>query len=842
MEAYFKKQLQIYDKLKIVYHSVSVNVNFSEKKNAYIKSFDGSPPSHGNTTLVTTYDKNKNATIIPVGARYNLICIDVDNKNKTLEFFFNLVKDNNYDLNTLTVNSINNGKHYYFSLTSSQKKLLENFKASNGKCFDNGIVCENNEHEICIDVKYNNQFIFGPSYFEVDNKILTYDIEKAIKPALLPDFLFNEILRVHTTTTTELTTVNTPNEENKKQLTKKVNNKTDTEDQQEITTKQNRHPQAKLSVDEINYKLSLYLDCLNIIHFDDRNDWLVIGSIIFNEGGSFDLFDKYSQKSTKYDQKGCLTTWKSYSENRQKKASLKKLIDMVEQDLMNHNSKIHQNSLLCNLQKAITNNCQYILTILFTEGVTDLTLSYLFYNRIQKEFIYDSDNKSWYCLNEYGIYELDKSGSSVMKIMSLALIPIITTEYNRLCDIHKNDKEQLLKYKSIYNKAKKYCSTQCHCQSLLQKLQLLYVVPNIYQLMDSVSPYLVGFTNGVYDLEKNEFRKAKPEEYVSVTTKYAYSKADPARKEEITNIIGSIFTDKEELKYILKYLSLGLVGNNKTEKFLIFLGQGSNGKSILSSLMASVLGDYYDPLDVTYLYKSNTIKTSAADPVMAKKKNTRLTFSTEPEHNQPLKSSTIKFLTGNDMIQTRNLYGSSFNFNPKFKLIIQTNTLPTFDGFDGGMIRRILLVKFTNIFVEHPTLPHERQIDMNLKEKINDKLYNTALFELLVEYYQLTKTEKFTIPPRFENDTADFLKDNDPIAAWIDVAILKTFSPKDIIQSSTMYENFCTYIGHHNIPNGQFKNKLTELGIKSIRKSSGIYFVGVKNNTEKEKDADFEND
>ena len=59
---------------------------------------------------------------------------------------------------------------------------------------------------------------------------------------------------------------------------------------------------------------------------------------------------------------------------------------------------------------------------------------------------------------------------------------------------------------------------------------------NIYEKMDTNS-YLVGFLNGVYDLKNNCFRNAEPEELVSTTTGYEFSKPKKEYVEKLNKIL-----------------------------------------------------------------------------------------------------------------------------------------------------------------------------------------------------------------------------------------------------------------------------------------------------------------
>ena len=58
--------------------------------------------------------------MIPTGEQYKLILIDVDNKDDTIDKFNELLEDHDFDNETLTEKTINNGYHYYFSLSDKQ--------------------------------------------------------------------------------------------------------------------------------------------------------------------------------------------------------------------------------------------------------------------------------------------------------------------------------------------------------------------------------------------------------------------------------------------------------------------------------------------------------------------------------------------------------------------------------------------------------------------------------------------------------------------------------------------------------------------------------------------------
>lgn len=793
MQKYILSQIKILDKLNINYHSINLYLQWNKTKDKYDKKVL-EMPIYRNKLVETKYIKTKNGTIIFLGERYNLIGVDVDNKNDTINFFNELAFDNEFDLNTFTIKTINDGYHYYFRLSDEQKELLKNFCASTGECYTT------DKQERNIDIKYNNQLFYGPSQVDVDGQIFKYEIITETPPIILPDYLFNEILKTH----------------------KKSKNK---EKNIIKTTKIKDYKNNSKEYNSIDYRLTIYLDLLNHKRFDNRDDWLTIGAIIFNEGGTLRLFDDYSKKSEKYNIKCCGQMWESYDDDRDKKAGFNRLYEMVEEDNKDNHDL---------LKLTILKDKARIFEQLFMHGSSDTYLSYLFYHFYSNKFIYDNINKSWYPINQYNIYEVDKEGINILRQIDKCLLDEIRKEYYRLTiesDKNNNNpnikKELFSKYHGLY----KYCTSARNSKNMLDKLKLLFTVDKIYEIMDNINPNLLGFTNGVYDLAGNIFRIVNQKEYISVTTGYEYNKANSKLKDKAMDILKSIMPDEEELRFLLKHISLGLFGGNPEEQFYIYIGTSGNGKGIIRDIIQMVLGDYYDTMDITYLYKSTIIRPEAPNTVMARKKNSRMVISTEPEGDVVLKSSTIKNVSGNDPQQVRELYGVSFNFIPKFKLIIQTNTEPTFHAFDGGMRRRLALINFPNKFVENPVLPNERKIDKTLKKKITiDKLYRYEFLEILIEHYKLYLEEGLLMPKRIKEDTEKCIKNNDPVGEWFNANINRTNNDKDIIKASKLYENYIDFMDDDNggISQLMFKNLLSSYGINQKKKSDGNYFVGIK--------------
>jgi hypothetical protein len=483
--------------------------------------------------------------------------------------------------------------HYYFKLNENQMEELDTFMSSTALCFTTSKQQRN------IDIKYTNQVFFGPSYLSYGDEIHRYEIDNDTSPVILPEYLFNEILRVH----------KIQNGSNKKISIKKIkDDKEKIKKTKDIVVIQDDEEKIKGDSDMID-RLKIYLKCINPKRFDDREDWLRIGAIIYNENAPYELFDEYSKLSHKYDSSECKKLWNSFKSDHAKKAKLKHLIELAEIDA-EKNKDLYIT--------AIIKDKIGILEFLFNNGPSDLYMSYLFHNLTMGQFIFDTLNDTWYCINSYGIYISDKRGDTVKRQIDSHMLSIFKKEYIRQLNLITNEYDvnssKILFNK--YQKLNKYCTSNTNTDNLLSKIRLLCTDDKVYEKMDTINPNLIGFDNGVYDLESNTFRNAKAEEFISVTTGYKYQKADIKLKKEAMNLLKSIFDDEEELKFVLKHISLGLYGGNPEEKFYIWMGSGSNAKGLLRDIIKLVLGEYYDTMDITYLYKTNIIRADGANPVM----------------------------------------------------------------------------------------------------------------------------------------------------------------------------------------------------------------------------------
>lgn len=109
--------------------------------------------------------------------------------------------------------------------------------------------------------------------------------------------------------------------------------------------------------------------------------------------------------------------------------------------------------------------------ILFNE-ITDKNASDLFYHIYPSEFVFNPQQKNWYCVNEFGIYLIDDGDIELKRKINESMLKKITQIYTEMLNGTDNDKKILLSknYKSIIS----YLGKVKTKEAIVKELELLF--------------------------------------------------------------------------------------------------------------------------------------------------------------------------------------------------------------------------------------------------------------------------------------------------------------------------------------------------------------------------------
>lgn len=411
-------------------------------------------------------------------------------------------------------------------------------------------------------------------------------------------------------------------------------------------------------------------------------------------------------------------------------------------------------------------------------GLSDREIVDLLKKVYDDRILFDEDKNTWY----YFDTEKSKWITSSSKKCQLLKCSFYDHIYQYFCIELKEDFKRM--YQFVYDNYQ----PKSPVIEMMNKLQTVLDILSDSHRLNNVCDYLtsycirrfkdkkfkfddndfiVGFENGIFDLNTFEFRKGHFEDFCSMSVGYQYEPIrDIEKEDEILNILKKIHPNEENLKlWLMMYASM-LCGLN-IEKFFMLLGNGRNGKGMINEFMAHTLGDYIYYCEPCILIKE--IDSSTANPALAHLDKKRGVIVKEPHEDKKLNNSNVKTLTGGGYLNARFLYQNACQVKQRFTLVLESNELPLLLCTPKtAEIERFIVLKHNSTFLNVENEDIENNIykqDIRLKTNEWKNEYRMSFFHILVDYYKLLLSQKFQFQQTIFTRQAsmDYLKNCDPI-------------------------------------------------------------------------------
>ena len=335
------------------------------------------------------------------------------------------------------------------------------------------------------------------------------------------------------------------------------------------------------------------------------------------------------------------------------------------------------------------------------------------------------------------VNQLESSSSASAAASASASSVTLATAQNE-SDISQREIIERNRSIRILNICERLSSTNDKKNIMTESKELFYD-GTFYEKLDT-NPYLICFNNGIIDFKTREFRKGQPEDNISMCTNIDYIKLNPTIHkpimDEIHDFMNKLFPDKSLCAYMWDHLASTLIGITPNQTFNMYIGIGSNGKSVLVTLMKLILGDYFGEVPPTLITEKRG-KIGGCSPELALLKGKRYAVMQEPEKDEVINEGIMKQLTsGKDPVQARALYSGPISFIPQFKMVLTCNKLVGVKANDHGTWRRIRAVPFKSLFTSNPIegdkdKPYQFKMDPTLDEKVD--AWKEVFASMLVE-------------------------------------------------------------------------------------------------------------
>lgn len=288
--------------------------------------------------------------------------------------------------------------------------------------------------------------------------------------------------------------------------------------------------------------------------------------------------------------------------------------------------------------------------------------------------------------------------------------------------------------------------------------------------------------------------------------------------ERFTQFLDEIFEPdedkKQKIRLVQEFFGYSLITSCEFEKFLLLVGAGNNGKSVLLKVIMALVGEQC----------VSSVQTNQFEhpPALAHLHGKLLNVVTEIPVGAVIADAKLKSITSGELTNAAHKFGHPFDFIPYCTLMFSANHLPHTKDCSPAFFRRAEVLAFNRIF-------KKEECDTGLADKLIQEELSGILNFALQGLKRLYK-KGFTDVPSSKATKREWELSADQVAAFIDEECELDSTAK--IPIGDLYSKYKDWADDSGIKSNVNKNNLTSrlkrMGCTAIRNGSARMLLGVK--------------
>jgi putative DNA primase/helicase len=322
---------------------------------------------------------------------------------------------------------------------------------------------------------------------------------------------------------------------------------------------------------------------------------------------------------------------------------------------------------------------------------------------------------------------------------------------------------------------------------------------------------IIGVQNGVYNYKTYEFTSFDPKYHISslLTKSYDLTKDCPKFKQHLLRSLPK----KEDRDFLLSYLAYCLTNSIEYQCSLFLVGDGHNGKSIISDILYLLLG-------------SNKCAKSSFEKVVNEGRfdNTNLEFATvcvcpeiSTDEASPANCNKFKDQITNKTIAIEHKGVDHYDVTRKCKYIFDANNLPKITlAKKMPFYRRVRILQFLHIIAQKDRIYGYDQI---LYDEEGDGILTYIMSYLpKMDEYLKEKQDTWKIMESIWEGCID------PTRTFMDTYLTISSEIISFEQLYKIYSIYMDYYGYDVKKSNAFARQLKANAYESFRKSEGMNY------------------
>lgn len=332
--------------------------------------------------------------------------------------------------------------------------------------------------------------------------------------------------------------------------------------------------------------------------------------------------------------------------------------------------------------------------------------------------VYDHAERQWYLWNGQH-WQPDDTGFMVRLVSDQVAAQYLQAAADRT-GLGATSKEQKAEVDALIQRAR-HLRRKCRIKNVLELARSQPV--GISGDQWDADPWLLGCANGTINLSTGTLQPGAPDDYIRTVSPTVWKGPDePAPRWE--EFLREVFVidgepELELIEFVQRLLGYGITGKCTEHVLPILWGEGRNGKDTLLETLRHVLGPWADAIARSLLLESGREVTRSATPDRIDLARKRLVWASESKEGERLNAGQVKLITGGGRIPARQMWDKNIKrLAPQHLPMLITNHRPHANADDVALWDRLLLIPFTQRFLDKPEKPNEHNRDPDLLGKL----------------------------------------------------------------------------------------------------------------------------
>jgi len=323
----------------------------------------------------------------------------------------------------------------------------------------------------------------------------------------------------------------------------------------------------------------------------------------------------------------------------------------------------------------------------------------------------------------------------------------------------------------------------------------------------------ICFLNGTLDLDTYQLVPHNPHFHLQSgrDVKWDENAKAPTFEKYLIDVFRDDIDRDEKIQFILEWMGLCLIPDTRFEKFVVCVGEGGNGKSVLLKLMPELLGH-----ENVY---SAAIQRLGNRRALAELDGKLLLTSSEINENTVMDDGILKQIVSGDTVEGERKYDHPFTFTPCARIMLATNHLPKLRDVTHAFFRRLVMLRFNRNF-------KAEEMDMNLPAKLKTEL--AGIFAMAVSGLQALRNRgSFIVPKSSEDAASQYREDSDFFKLFADETLLRAGGEHEGMRPVAVYKLYSSWCQAHGIKketNISLGKYLRRLGFDKTRSNGKDYW------------------